>query len=91
MYFCVLEALQNCGKHAPDATVRVRLRMESEVLTFGVTDDGNGFEPTRTNGGTGLQGMADRVAAVGGSLRVDSVPGQGTSIVGKLPLTALVV
>jgi len=57
------------------------------MLTFDVTDDGEGFESTRTNGGTGLQGMADRVAAVGGSLRVDSVPGQGTSIVGTLPLS----
>ena len=87
MYCCVLEALQNCSKHAPEATVRVRLQMESEMLIFGVIDDGKGFEPTRTNGGTGLQGMADRVAAVGGSLRVDSVPGQGTSIVGTLPLS----
>jgi signal transduction histidine kinase len=74
VYFCVLEALQNCSKHAPEASVRVRLQRESEVLIFCVSDDGKGFEPDRTNGGTGLQGMADRVA--GRRLRVDSVPGR---------------
>jgi signal transduction histidine kinase len=88
VYFWVLEALQNCSKHAPDASVGVHLQLESDVLTFGVTDDGQGFDRSRTNGGTGLQGMADRISAVGGSLRVNSVPGRGTSIVGTLPLTA---
>src|SRR5439155_7908122 len=46
-------------------------------LTFEVTDDGDGFDPTTTGYGTGLQGMADRLDAIGGTLMVRSEPGHG--------------
>jgi signal transduction histidine kinase len=85
-YFCVLEALQNCAKHAPHAKVRVRLYAEPDHLTFEVSDDGPGFAQTRSPTGTGLQGMADRLAAVGASLTVRSEPGSGTVVTGRLPL-----
>ena len=55
-------------------------------LTFEVNDDGKGFDPSRTNYGTGLQGMADRLAALGGEIDVVSAPGAGTSIRGTLPV-----
>jgi signal transduction histidine kinase len=86
VYFCVLEALQNCAKHAPRAAVRVRLDAEPDRLRFVVSDDGPGFEPASTRLGIGLQGMADRVAALGGSLDICSAPGQGTTIAGLLPI-----
>jgi signal transduction histidine kinase len=51
-----------------------------------VTDDGDGFDPGSTGYGTGLQGMADRLAALGGDLRVRAAPGAGTTIEGWVPV-----
>src|SRR5439155_2224864 len=74
VYFCALEALQNVAKYAEASNAVVRLRQSDGELTFGVEDDGVGFEPAMTAFGTGLQGMADRLSALGGDLRVDSTP-----------------
>jgi signal transduction histidine kinase len=57
---------------------------------FTVTDDGAGFDTATTRHGTGLQGMADRLAALGGALHVRSQPGHGTILSGELPLPHLV-
>ena len=54
-----------------------------------MTDDGAGFDPGSSGYGTGLQGMADRLAALGGGLRVRSQPGEGTTVTGQLPVRAL--
>jgi signal transduction histidine kinase len=89
VYFCVLEALQNVAKYAGAARVSIRLRDEGHALTFEVEDDGAGFDTTSRGYGTGLQGMADRLAALGGELRVDSAPGKGTRVVGLLPVSEL--
>jgi signal transduction histidine kinase len=88
IYFCCLEALQNAGKHAgPDATITVDLREEHGALLFSVADTGAGFDPDGDAGhGHGFVNMADRVGAFGGSLRVDSAPGRGTTISGRVPL-----
>jgi signal transduction histidine kinase len=88
IYFCVLEALQNGAKHAPDAALRVRLDFGSNRVAFEVTDNGAGFDPSLTPAGPGLHGMRDRLAAVGGSLRIRSARGQGTTIEGALPIGA---
>jgi signal transduction histidine kinase len=45
-----------------------------------------GFVPANARGGTGLQGMADRLDAIGGSLEVRSAPGEGTAFVGRVPV-----
>jgi signal transduction histidine kinase len=84
VYFCVLEALQNCAKHTPAADVRVELHSESDRLRFAVADSGHGFDPTSVASGTGLQGMRDRLAAVGGQLEVRSAPGEGTAVAGVI-------
>ncbi len=88
VYFCVLEALQNAGKHAgPGATITIDLREEHGALLFSVTDTGAGFDAGSDAGrGHGFVNMADRVGAFGGSLRVDSAPGAGTTISGRVPL-----
>lgn len=88
IYFCCLEALQNAGKHAgPAATITIELREEQGALLFSVTDTGAGFDPAGgAADGHGFVNMADRVGAFGGSLRVDSTVGLGTSIVGRVPL-----
>jgi signal transduction histidine kinase len=85
VYFSVLEALNNVAKYADASTTTVRLRQDDGDLTFEVSDDGRGFEPSETGYGTGLQGMADRLDAVGGRLEVISEPGRGTTILGTVP------
>jgi signal transduction histidine kinase len=89
VYFCVLEALQNAGKHAGDAaSVAVRVWDTGEVLGFEVSDDGVGFDRTAAAEGHGFVNMADRLGAFGGTLSVRSHPGDGTAVVGTLPLLA---
>jgi len=65
----------------------VALTCPGSHLEFTVTDDGTGFDPAIARHGTGLQGMADRLAAAGGTLRIDSAPGNGTTISGGLPVS----
>ncbi|MFN2607108.1 MAG: GAF domain-containing sensor histidine kinase [Acidimicrobiales bacterium] len=90
VYFCCLEALQNAGKHAGDgATAIVRVWEEAGGLLFDVADDGVGFDPAqRATPGAGFVNMADRVGAIGGSIRVESAPARGTRISGRIPLPA---
>jgi signal transduction histidine kinase len=86
-YFCCLEALQNAMKHAgPEATTVIRAWEEDGALRFAVTDDGAGFDAAAKAGGTGFVNMADRLGAIGGTLRVESTPGGGTSVLGSVPL-----
>lgn len=92
VYFCCLEALANAGKHAPGARVELALADDGGRLRFSVHDDGPGFAPAPVDdgagqpGGHGLVNMADRVGAVGGSVRWDSAPGRGTTVVGEVPV-----
>jgi signal transduction histidine kinase len=85
VYFCVLEALQNVGKYARASQVHVALANGDGTLRFDVTDDGVGFDAGTTSYGTGLQGMADRLGALGGSIAVKSTRGGGTTITGVVP------
>jgi signal transduction histidine kinase len=86
VYFCCLEALQNAAKHAPDARVEVRLREESGGLLFTVSDDGPGFDPDTAQRGHGYVNMADRLGAIGGTVRWDSELGKGSQVRGSVPL-----
>jgi signal transduction histidine kinase len=86
VYFCVLEALQNAAKYAQARQARVTLGHDGRALTFTVGDDGRGFDQAATPMGTGVQGMADRLAALGGTLRVTSAPGHGTQVTGRVPV-----
>jgi signal transduction histidine kinase len=86
IYFSCLEALQNAAKHAPDATVELRLWTESGGLLFSVADDGPGFDPAAARRGHGFVNMADRLGAIGGTVRWDSRPGHGATITGSVPL-----
>jgi signal transduction histidine kinase len=82
-YFVVAEALTNVVKHSRARSAEVNVRVEDGVLHLDVRDDGvGGARPD----GTGLLGLTDRVAALGGRLRVESPPGRGTRIVATLPL-----
>ncbi len=87
VYFCCLEALQNAAKHAPGATVTIKLWEESGGLIFAVTDDGPGFDVATAHGGHGYMNMADRLGAIGGTVRWQSEPGHGATVQGSIPLT----
>ena len=89
VYFCSLEALQNVAKYAHASRVSIKLTQINGSLTFEVADDGDGFDPTTTGYGTGLQGMADRLDAIGGTLIVRSEPGHGTNVTGRAPAGSL--
>jgi signal transduction histidine kinase len=85
VYFCILEALQNVAKYARASAARIALRHDGRYLAFTVEDDGQGFDPATTAMGSGVQGMSDRVAALGGSLEIFSAPGHGTRVTGRVP------
>lgn len=88
VYFCCLEALQNCAKHAPDATVWIRLVQEPGWLEFSITDDGPGFDPDTIRPGHGLVNMSDRMGSIGGSVTCTAHPGAGTVVSGGAPTSA---
>ena len=86
LYFCILEAMSNVAKYAHASSAHVRLARHDGHVEFEVVDDGVGFDPANATSGSGLQGMADRLEAVGGALTVDSTPGRGTSVSGIVPV-----
>jgi signal transduction histidine kinase len=90
VYFCALEALQNITKYAGATRATISLACAGGSLRFIITDDGAGFDTAASQHGTGLQGMADRLAALGGALHVRSQPEHGTTISGHLPVAASV-
>jgi signal transduction histidine kinase len=89
VYFSVLEALQNVQKYAHASQATVRLREDDGALRFEIADDGEGFDVARTAKGSGLTNMADRVDALGGVIEVRSAHGEGTRLLGSLPVPAL--
>jgi signal transduction histidine kinase len=83
-YFVCAEALANVAKHAAAARVAVAVTVGEDWVRVEVADDGvGGANPRR---GSGLRGLADRVETLGGTLRVDSVPGRGTRLAAEIPL-----
>ncbi len=82
-YFVVSEALANTAKHASASQAGVAATCEGSLLRVEVSDDGVGGADRAS--GTGLEGLNDRVAALGGNLMVDSPRGQGTRIVAEIP------
>jgi signal transduction histidine kinase len=87
VYFCSLEALNNVAKYAGASRAEVDLVQQNGQLRFTVRDDGAGFDAATETSGTGLRGMTDRLDAVGGSLSIDSAPGRGTVVEGRVPVT----
>jgi signal transduction histidine kinase len=87
VYFCTLEALQNITKYAGATQAAIRLACP-DSLQVTITDDGAGFDTTKARRGSGLQGMADRLAALGGTLDIHSQPGHGTILSCQLPVPA---
>jgi signal transduction histidine kinase len=66
------------------------LAQENGLVSFEVSDDGEGFDPSSTDRGDGLTTMGDRLDAMAGTLTVRSAPGEGATIAGEIPLDAQV-
>jgi signal transduction histidine kinase len=88
-YFVVAEALTNVVKYARATRARVTIRRRGQDLMVTVSDDGIGG--AAIGAGSGLRGLQDRVAAVGGTLSVDSPPGRGTRLTARIPCTPVAV
>jgi PAS domain S-box-containing protein len=82
-YFVVSEALTNVMRHANASQVTVTVRRHNSILALEVLDDGSGG--ASIDAGSGLRGLADRVAALDGQLRLDSPIGSGTVVRVELP------
>ncbi|KKL14311.1 hypothetical protein LCGC14_2517010, partial [marine sediment metagenome] len=90
LYRIVQEALSNVAKHANASQVLVRLTCRGRALRMVIEDDGHGFDVdavrSSRESGLGLFGMEERLALVGGSLRVESAVGKGTRLFAEVPL-----
>jgi signal transduction histidine kinase len=87
VYFACTEAVQNAVKHARGAThIVVVLVSAGERLRFEVRDDGAGFPGDPPTHGAGIANITDRLTSVGGRLTIASIPGQGTRVIGTIPI-----
>ena len=84
-YFTVCEALANTLKHGKARQASVALALDNGRLQIDVADDGLGFDPTDIGVSSGLTGLRDRLAAIGGTLDVRSAPGSGTTLTAIVP------
>jgi signal transduction histidine kinase len=82
-YYVISESLANIGKHAQAASAAVEVARGNGQVSVEVADDGIGGADTE--GGSGLRGLADRVEALGGQLRVWSPRGGGTHVKAEIP------
>jgi signal transduction histidine kinase len=81
-YRVAQEVLANASYHAQAQRVKVNLLRENDLLTLTVSDDGRGFDPNDvdTERHLGIRGMQERAEMVGGTLEIESEPGQGTTV-----------
>jgi signal transduction histidine kinase len=85
-YYVASEALTNAAKHAHASEVRITVDVDDRWIVLTIRDDGvGGADPSR---GSGLIGLRDRVAALGGALAVHSEPGAGTVVTAQIPVAA---
>jgi signal transduction histidine kinase len=82
-YFVIAEGLTNVAKYAQADGVRVEVRRDGDTLVVLVADDGRGG--VDLDGGSGLRGLQDRLAAVDGTLAIESRPGAGTTLHARIP------
>ncbi|MFV9503520.1 MAG: ATP-binding protein [Oscillochloridaceae bacterium umkhey_bin13] len=82
----VQEALTNVTRHARASAVTINLVHEGPHLTLTISDNGHGFDPEVVGNGLGLRGMRERLALIGGTLTLQSQPGQGSQVVAIVPI-----
>jgi len=84
IYRVIQAALHNAVRHSGARNATVKVQQTKQGIRMQVADDGRGFDPSRTRG-MGLLGMEERVKRLGGTFRLESQPGQGTTIIAELP------
>jgi signal transduction histidine kinase len=84
-YYVVAEGLTNVAKYAQASAATVAVRRSAGLVTVDITDDGVGGADAGR--GSGLRGLADRIAALDGTLSVDSPAGQGTRLHVEIPVS----
>lgn len=90
---CVQEALNNVAKHAHADHAVVSVAVLGDELTVDIFDDGRGFDPAQapqqeSSHGYGLGGIQQRIAALSGTVNIESAPGEGTVVAARIPLTS---
>lgn len=90
---CVQEALNNVAKHAHADNAVVSVAVLGDELTVDIFDDGRGFDPAqapqqKSSHGYGLGGIQQRIAALSGTVNIESTPGEGTVVAARIPLTS---
>jgi signal transduction histidine kinase len=84
VYYLCAEALTNVAKYAQASQAGIEVERQPETVVVEIWDDGiGGADPA---GGSGLRGLADRVEALQGTLRVESPQGEGTRLLAEIPL-----
>ncbi|MHB1538616.1 MAG: GAF domain-containing sensor histidine kinase [Solirubrobacteraceae bacterium] len=86
LYRVVQEALTNARKHGGASRAVVEIYQDTAIVSLSVGDDGTGFDPERRTDGFGLVGMRERIALLGGELRIESAPGRGAVVSAWMPL-----
>jgi two-component system, NarL family, sensor histidine kinase DevS len=88
LFRIVQEALANVAKHSEASRLSITLTRKNGTVVAIIEDDGKGFDPGQAGSdGLGLVGMKERLALVGGKLRVEAAPGTGTTIAAEVPVT----
>jgi signal transduction histidine kinase len=80
------EALHNINKHAQANNVNITFSFMEDIFVMDITDDGLGFDPSKTSDGFGLKTMQDRAEELSGTLTIESEPGIGTAIAVSIPI-----
>jgi len=92
LYRFLQEALTNAARHARPSHIHMTLCCDDEAITLSVEDDGQGFDgqamlsARELSPGSGLLGIQERLEMLGGRLEIESQPGRGTRLVGRVPL-----
>ena len=83
------EAIHNCARHSHASRILIRVEEENNEVVFHIEDNGCGFEVGKPSSGWGLINLRNRAEELGGSANIDSVIGEGTTIILRVPVTSL--
>lgn len=86
VYRIIQEAVSNVLKHAKASEITIGVTHMPGLLSVLVSDDGSGFDPKASSGGTGLGNVRARAAAMGAQVQIDSAPGRGTTVSVECPV-----
>jgi len=86
IYRIAQEALANIGRHSSAEHVHLKLTMDQQKVMLIISDDGRGFDPSQLHAGNGVKNMRQRIEELGGTLKISSRAGFGTTLTAEFPL-----